>query len=1448
MIDRIIRFSIEQKAIVGFFVLALIVWGGYSLTKLPIDAVPDITNNQVQIITLSPNLAAPEVEQFISARIEVAMASIPNVIEIRSISRMGLSVVTVVFQDAVAVNLKRQLVGEKLKEVEEQIPPGLGTPEIAPSSTGLGEIYQYVVHAQKGYEDRYSPMELRTIQDWIVKRQLLGTPGVAEINSMGGYLKQYEVAVDPDKLNSMDISLDDIFTALAENNENSGGAYIEKSSNLYFIRGLGLISSLEDIQKIAVKTVNGMPVLLGSIAEVGYGSAVRYGGATRNGEGEAVVGTVMMLKGENSAEVVKRVKTRLTQIEKTLPEGVAITPFLDRTKLIDKAIRTVTQNLIEGGLIVIFVLVLLLGNLRAGLLVASVIPLSMLFAFGLMNLFGVSGNLMSLGAIDFGLIVDGAVIIVEATLYHLHSRKNPSGFGNLTGLTQAEMDEAVYQSAVKIQRSATFGVLIILIVYLPILALTGIEGKMFKPMAQTVGFALLGSLLLSLTYVPMMSTLVLSKQTAHKKNISDWIMATLLKIYEPSLKAALRLKALVLVIALGLFGLAVFIFLNMGGEFIPTLEEGDLATHVMIKPGSSLIQMNETTTRVEKIIMENFPEVEQVVSKIGSAEIPTDPMPIEVADAMIILKDKSEWTSAKTREELVAKIEAKVGELPGVTYEFQQPIQMRFNELMTGVRSDIAIKIYGEDLEQLVQIGNQVVARIGDVAGVKDLKAERISGLPQIFVAYDRGKLAQHGLSIADVNQMLRTAFAGEVAGVVFEGEKRFDLVVRLHQKYRQDLENVRNLYIETPSGAQIPLKEIANIDYHLGAAQISRDDAKRRITVTCNVRNRDIESVIKDIQKRLDSDLKLPTGYYLTYGGQFENLKQAKDRLQIAVPVALALIFFLLLFTFDSVKEALLIFTAVPLATIGGVFALVLRDLPFSISAGVGFIALFGIAVLNGIVLISYFNQLEKEGVTDVIERILKGATTRLRPVLMTATAAALGFLPMAISGSAGAEVQRPLATVVIGGLITSTFLTLLVLPVLYSLFKPHSGIKHEDEADVKLALALALVGLLAVLPQSAQAQEVLTLDRAIDTALKNNAAVQAARLTVEQQKLLGKAAFDPPKTNFELEKEADADKLTISQAFAFPTVYAAQSNFARQHTRLSQYQLELAERDIVRATKTAFYQLDLGFRRLAILSEQDSLYARLARVAEIKYQSGGIALLEKLSLETRFHEVQNERLQAEADIALAKLQLQAVLQDPNTAAFLTACDVCLESPPRPELPPPPDSTVWRKQPQFALLQAQVDLAAAEKRLHKNALLPDFSLGYFRQKTGAESSNGFVAGLSLPLWFRPQTARIQAAERAARIAEKNAAGESYRLRTEMMTLAGQAAKLERSLAFYEQRALPEADALLRTANRSYELGETAYVAYLQSLTQAFQIRLTYLEQLNAWNQTIAGLSYFVKN
>ena len=1060
MFQKLITYSIRHKLVIGVLSIALAIWGVWSLVHLPFDSTPDITDNQVQVITQAPSLGAQEVEQYVTTPVEMALANIPRIQERRSISRSGLSVITLVFDDAADIYWARSQVSQVVEQLEKELPKNTET-EMGPIATGLGEIYHYTIRAKEGYEHQYSLTQLRTMQDWIVRKQLSGTPGVAEVSGWGGYVKQYEVAINTDQLNASGVSVNDLFEALQRNNANTGGSYIEQNSNQYYIRGIGVVKNLEDVANITVKTVDGIPVKVGDVAKVQLGHATRFGAVTRNGEGEVVAGIAIMLKGENFQEVIKNVKERINQIQKSLPEGVVIEPFIDRTNLVDRVEGTIARNLIEGGLIVIFVLVIFLGNWRAGLVVASVIPLSMLFAFGMMKTFGIDGNLMSLGAIDFGMIVDSAVIIVEAVVTHINTghfsqpevraaylaQCQNGGAATPFALTQKQMDEEVHFSASRIRQSAAFGEIIIMIVYIPLMTLVGIEGKMFRPMALTVFYAILGAFILSLTYVPMASSLMLSRKVHTRKTFSDRVIEKLQAWYRPVLDWVLARNKDVITGAVALFCVSIVGFKYLGGEFIPSLEEGDFAVEMSMSQGTSLSQMVESCSKAEKLLKKEYPEIKQVVSRIGSAEIPTDPMPIERADIMIALKPKAEWTSAKTTPELMEKMEETLSAIPGLEAEISQPIQMRNNELLTGIKQDVAIKIFGDDLDVLTQQAGKVKRMIEDVPGVSGIFVEEVAGLPQIQVKYNHEKMAAYGVSVDDISEILETTFAGAVAGSLYEGDKKFDIVLRMDPSQR-NVETLEQLSIPLKDGTDIPLSQVADIDYSPAPAQVSHEDGARRIYVGFNVKGRDVQSTVEDIQEILDKKLKLPDGYYYNYGGEFENLQSATNRLMVVIPIALVIILLLLYATVKNVRESLFVFSAIPLAAIGGVWALWLRGMPFSISAGVGFIALFGVAVLNGIVLIGQMNQMQREektadklsasiGVTELIHhRIIESCMVRLRPVLMTALVASMGFLPMALSLGDGAEVQRPLATVVIGGLITSTLLTLLILPAIYKTF----------------------------------------------------------------------------------------------------------------------------------------------------------------------------------------------------------------------------------------------------------------------------------------------------------------------------------------------------------------------------------------------------------------------------
>ncbi|MCB0507674.1 MAG: CusA/CzcA family heavy metal efflux RND transporter [Bacteroidetes bacterium] len=1448
MLDTIIKFSIKNKLVIGIMTLVLILWGSWSITKLPIDAVPDITNNQVQIVTVCPTLAGQEVEQLVTFPIEQSIANLPDLEETRSISRFGLSVITVVFDDNVDIYFARQLVNEKLKEAEEAIPKGIGTPELAPVSTGLGEVYQYILHPRKGSEHKYNAKDLRSMQDWIVARQLNGTKGIAEVNSFGGELKQYEVAVNPNRLKAMDVSITDIFNALEKNNQNTGGAYIDKKPNAYFIRGIGLVTSLEDIKNIAVKNSNGsIPIFIKDVANVQFGSAVRYGAMTYNGEVDAVGGVVMMLKGANSNEVVQRIKEKIPIIQTSLPEDVIIEPYLDRTELVERAINTVEENLIEGALIVILVLVLFLGNIRAGLIVASAIPLSLLFALGMMNVFGVSANLMSLGAIDFGLIVDGAVIIVEATLHHLGMRKS------INRLTQQEMDEEVFLSASKIRSSAAFGEIIILIVYIPILTLVGIEGKMFAPMAKTVGFAIFGALILSLTYIPMMCALCLSKNGLYKATISDKIMNKLQHLYQPLLQKAVQLKYQIVGATFLLFVISLFVFRNLGGEFIPQLQEGDFAFHCILPQGSSLSQSIETSMQASRII-KKFDEVKMVVGKTGTAEVPTDPMPPEATDLMIILKPQKEWKMSKTYDELVDEISEALEVIPGVFFEKNQPIQMRFNELMTGIRQDVAVKIFGENLDSLAFYADKVSKVIQNVDGTTAPQVEQVSGLPQINVEYDRTRLANYGINVEDVNDVLSTAFAGKTAGQVFENERRFDLVVRLDSTYRTSIDDVSNMMIPTNTGNQIPLSQVATINYKLGAAQISRESSKRRIVIGFNVSGRDVQSVVEEIQQQLNAQIKLPTGYYFTYGGQFENLQKASNRLMIAVPVSLLLIFSLLYFTFHSFKQASLIFTAIPMSAIGGVFALWLRGMPFSISAGVGFIALFGVAVLNGIVLIGTFNQLEKDGVSEMLKRVYEGTKERLRPVLMTATVASLGFLPMAISTSAGAEVQKPLATVVIGGLISATFLTLFVLPLLYIIF--YSKINFNKKIKMKSIALLLLLLSFANLKLNAQNIRIINVDEAINIALQNNGNIKASDLELKSTKSLYKTSAEIPKMDFNVQlgqyNSIKFDQsFQIAQTIPFPSLFGARKQLVNEQIKSKELQSEIKILELKNQVRTFYYQIQYLQHNKIQLMFLDSLYRDFIRVAELRFQTGDTKKVEISSAQAKQGEINLLLKQNDMYLRNAYQNLQAWMN--FNEPFVVSTDSIFQPLQASTLL---DSSTVAQHPTIKNLYQEILAAEQTKKVEKAQGLPDFTIAYTNQSLiGFQTINGqekyfdsrkrfsFVnVGISVPLTFGSTKARINSLAYKQQAISESIQQEQILLEAQLKNAIQQYEQNLLEFNYYQKQALPNANDMVAAAQLGYRTGDITYVEYLFALQTATDVQLNYLKSIQQINQSVINI------
>ncbi len=1456
MINQIISFSIKNKLIIGVMMFFWIAMGIYSMTVVPIDAVPDITNNQVQVITTSPNLCTEDIEQFVTYPVELAMANLPGVIEIRSVSRFGLSLVTIVFDDEMGTYLPRQLVSEKLAAVKEEIPAKFGNPFMGPISTGLGEIYQYTLEVKPEFQSTYSSTDLRTYQDWIVNRQMAMLPGVVEVNSFGGRIKQYEVAVDPDRLKSMGVTISEVFKALEINNENTGGAYIVKNHKANFIRGEGLVRSMEDLKEIVVKIENGIPILIKDVATVQFGAAIRYGSVTKNGKGQAVGGLIMMLKGENSNDVIESVKNRLTEIEKSLPEGVFIEGFLDRSDLISRTTATVETNLLEGGLIVIFVLVLFLGNFRGGLIVASTIPLSLLFAYILMNVFGVWSNLMSLGAIDFGIIIDGAVIIVESVVFYtLQSVRTI-----LTGvLSQDDLDDISNKSSSKMMNAAFFGQLIILIVFIPILTLEGVEGKMFTPMAMTFSFAVIGAMILCLTYVPMVSALFMSKRPSNKVMWGDRFILWMSDKYEPILEGALKAKTFILSFSVLLLALAIFTFTRMGGEFMPQLDEGDLAMHAILKSGSSLEETEKVCLQIESTLLENFPEVKQVVSKIGVSEIPTDPMPMDLADMFLILKPESEWKTFKTKEEFIMKIKKALAYLPGVNYEFSQPVEMRFNELMTGVRQDVAVKLFGENLDVLAEYAQKMAVIIGSVEGVADLKIEATKGLPQMTIKYDRKKVAQFGLNIQELNTIVRTAFSGEKAGVIFEGEKRFDLVVRLKDEHKQSMDDLKNIYITLPSGEQIPMREVARISYEDGPMQISREGTNRRTYVGINVRGRDVESVVNEVQKKIEAELQLPAGYYIKYGGSFENLERAKSRLLIVVPIALILIFVLLYFALKSFRQTLMIYMAIPLAAIGGVFSLWLRDMPFSISAGIGFIVLFGVAVLNGLVLITSMNDLKKEGLS-LKDRIIRGTRERIRPIFLTASTDILGFLPMAISTSAGAEVQRPLATVVIGGMLTASVLTLIIIPILYHIIETKAMKKVKLPSS--LLVVVILVGIVSS-PTVSLAQSdstVLSIDEAVVISLNRNEMVKASQYEVERQKALKGTSMNINKTKFDFSygqmNSIENDfGFTINQGFQFPTVYKNQSNLAKAKIANSELKLNVSENELKKVVKSAWLQLAYLHERQKVLVYQDSIYDRLSHAIQIRYETESSNYLERANAEVQSMQIHLHMDQNEADINIYKNKLQTLLNLDYAVDVLPTEDlkkrvIQIEE----------DATRISDNPLLNYYSYQSDLKEKEKAVTKSKNLPDFRIGYFNQSMIGNQSirgnsqyydsgdrfSGVKFGVDIPIWFGANSAKVKASELSIIKAKTEADYYESQLIGEFNSEIQEYKKLVSGLKYYETKALPQAQLILDNAQKSLDNGAINFVEYVHSIDAVLIIKYNYLEMLNDYNQSVIAVEYLL--
>lgn len=1451
MFKAIVHFSIKKKLFVGLTTLFLLLGGIYAMLTLPIDAVPDITNNQVQIVTVSPTLAPQEVEQLITFPIEIAMSNIMNVEEIRSVSRFGLSLVTVVFKESVPTLDARQLINEQIQTVAGEIPPELGTPELMPITTGLGEIYQYILKVAPGYENKYDAMELRTIQDWIVKRQLSGIPGIVEINSFGGYLKQYEVAVDPDALYSLNITIGEVFEALNRNNQNTGGSYIEKVDKAYYIRSEGMISRTKDIERIVITNRGGIPVHISDVGTVRFGAPKRFGAMTMDGKGECVGGIAMMLKGANANVVTKELEARVAKVQKMLPEGVSVEPYLNRSELVNRNISTVIRNLIEGALIVFLVLIIFLGNVRAGLIVASVIPLAMLFAFIMMRLFGVSANLMSLGAIDFGIVVDGSIVILEGVLAHLYTKR-------LAGrsLTGEEMDKEVETGAGGVARSATFAVLIILIVFFPILTLKGIEGKYFTPMAKTLVFCIIGALILSLTYVPMMASLFLKRTLSAKKTFSDRFFGKLNVLYRRCLQFCLHYIWGTVAASFAILAASLFLFTRLGAEFIPTLDEGDFAMQMTLPAGSSLTQSVEISRQAQQVLKDKFPEIKHVVAKIGTAEVPTDPMAVEDADVMIIMKPFKEWTSAGSRAEMVEKMKEALEPITGAEFNFSQPIQLRFNELMTGAKADIAIKLYGEDMEELYTKAKDAARFVEQVPGAADVLVEQAMGLPQLVVRYDRSKIARYGMNIEELNTIIRTAYAGEAAGVVFENERRFDLVVRLDNDKVSDL-NLDKLFVRTAEGIQIPVSEVASIRLVNGPLQINRDATKRRVVIGVNVRDADIQQVVNNIRATLDQNVKLKPGYYFEYGGQFENLQNAIDTLLIVIPVALSLILLLLFFAFKSVTYSLVVFSTVPLSLIGGIVALWLRGLPFSISAGVGFIALFGVAVLNGILMINHFNDLRKQSKYSMTTNkiIVRGCPHLLRPVFLTGLVASLGFVPMAIAKSAGAEVQRPLATVVIGGLIVSTILTLLIIPVFYRLVNAVPVWWKRKRMSGRRVILLAGM-LLASFGMQAQGQgdvaggnripgEAVSLEDAIEMALQNHPRLKTAAAAIDRSRAARGEAFElaPASFNYswgQINGEARHDnQMEVTQSFGSLLTPIYKNALVSRQVESSRYYRERVKKEITAEVKHAWVYYQYACRLRSLYREQSDLATRLQKAGQLRYEQGDITLLERNMANTLAADIRTRLMQSEEEYILAARRFtwacysdRAIVPADTALLLLPARTGLLSS-----------SETYRNY--FGSLAAE---KKAQLQVERSRFFPELSLGYVRQKIAPVSGlDSWMVGISFPVLFFPQHSRVKQAKIDRYIARTEAEANIRQLDNKIEELQAVLRKQAESIRYYTTGALPEADALLESALVQFRESETDITQFVQSINAAREMKRGYIEAVYNYNVAALELELYTR-
>lgn len=1419
-------------------IAAIMVWGVYSLVSLPVDAVPDVTSNQVDIITNSTSLATLEIERFITAPMEMAMTNIPGLVEVRSTSKFGLSVVKLVFNDNTDVYWARQQVFERLEQVKNEIPEELGKPYMGPVSTGLGEVFQYVIRSRDPKDKSFSLMEIRTLQDWYIRKQLLGIQGVAEVSGFGGYKKEYQAVIKPEWMKALNVSIDDLYEALKSGNSNTGGAYIEKNNKAFTIRGIGLATSLEEIGNTVIKVNNNVPVLVKDVSDVSLGNSIRYGAITVDGQDEeAVGGIIMMVKGENGSKVIRRIKNRMKIIQSKLPEGLIIEPFIDREKIVSKAINTVGTNLIEGALIVILVILVFLGDWRASLLAASVIPLAMLMAFGLMIQFDVVGNLMSLGAIDFGLLVDPAIIVVESIIFSLASVQMEKK--NDETISQLETERIVFKATQEAKKPVIFGGLIILIVYFPIMTLTGIEGKMFGPMAKTVSFAILSALILAVTYVPMIASIILEAPKSHN-SYSDRLVKYVFSVYEPVIRFGLIRRPLVLIVAALILAGGLLAFRNIGGEFIPKLAEGDLVIETNLPVGTSMTETIALSKKIQTMLLKNYPdEVERVVSKIGTSEVPVDPMPMEAQEIVVVLTNKEDWKKASEQEELVALIAEDLKAFPGIVNSIQQPIENRVNELMSGARTDVVVKLFGPNLDTLAAKGNKIIRIIKTINGAVDVQENKIFGLPQINIRYDRKSMAIYGVTVAQINRAVQTAFAGSVAGIIYENDKRFDLTLRLSIDERARAGSIDNLTVSDKNGQPIPLKQLADIYEEVGPSEIGHENLQRKMNIGFNVRGRDLESVVNDAIHQIGEQVIIPTGYTIDFGGEFENYRRAKERLAIVVPISLCIIFGLLFASFGNIRDSILIYTVVPLSAVGGVVSLIIRGMNFSISAGVGFIALFGIAVLNGILIIGHFNTLEKSGMGDMTERVITGLRERFRPVLMTSSVAALGFLPMALSTSVGAEVQKPLATVVIGGLFTSTVLTLLVLPVLYTYFKKLWVFPGKVTTVVSLVFGFTFFSAI-----SGNAQKLITADSAVQMSMRRNPEMKLARERTEQQETLKSTTFSlkTPELIFEAPTGKDL-RPGILQIIDYPGVYSFQSKAQQQRVGISELEGKIAQNNLIYRVHSAYLNLQYLVEKTRLYIMEDSVYDDILKVNEIRFRVGQISNLEKINGESQYQKIRYNLKQSRAELRNAKYQLNLLMGFPNDTTYMP--DGRISKNGGLITSTTMDTLYMLNNPLLEYRNQQEALSKNILRTERSKRVPGVIIGALNQgneETPTESRLRF--GITLPLWQWTYQGYINSAKSGISIANTQKQLTVYELNTEYVKALSEFKQYSESLNYFENVGLRESSEILRNAKESFRLGSINYYAYLQNLELSFTLRQNYFETLKNYNQAVLRILY----